>query len=69
MEITGSAQHDAWQARALPPVEQLRPDLWSIPVPIPRNPLRYVSVYAFALQGGGTAMLDETKRGTPGRIE
>lgn len=31
----------------LPPVEQVRPGLWSIPVPIPNNPLRYVLVYAF----------------------
>jgi glyoxylase-like metal-dependent hydrolase (beta-lactamase superfamily II) len=52
VEITGSAQHQAWQDRALPPVEQLRPDLWSIPVPIPRSPLRYVSVYALAVPGG-----------------
>jgi glyoxylase-like metal-dependent hydrolase (beta-lactamase superfamily II) len=52
MQITGTAQHEAWQQRSLPPVEQLRPDLWSIPVPIPRSPLRYVSVYAFAVPGG-----------------
>jgi len=52
VEITGSAQHQAWQDRALPPVEQLRPDLWSIPVPIPRSPLRYVSAYALAVPGG-----------------
>jgi glyoxylase-like metal-dependent hydrolase (beta-lactamase superfamily II) len=58
VEITGTAQHDAWQARTLPPVEQLREDLWSIPVPIPHNPLRYVSVYAFALDGGGLGLLD-----------
>ena len=58
VEITGTAQHDAWQERALPPVEKLRPDLWSIPVPIPHNPLRYVSVYAFALDGGGLGLLD-----------
>lgn len=58
MEITGTAQHDAWQARSLPPVEQLRADLWSIPVPIPHNPLRYVSVYTFALDGGGLGLLD-----------
>jgi glyoxylase-like metal-dependent hydrolase (beta-lactamase superfamily II) len=31
----------------LPPVEMVRPGLWSIPVPIPDNPLRYVLVYAF----------------------
>ena len=58
MEITGTAQRQAWEARALPPVEQLRPDLWSIPVPIPHNPLRYVTTYAFALAGGGLGLID-----------
>ncbi|WP_347060542.1 MBL fold metallo-hydrolase [Blastococcus sp. HT6-30] len=58
MEITGTTQHAAWQARTLPPVEQLRADLWSVPVPIPHNPLRYVSVYAFALAGGGLGLID-----------
>lgn len=58
MEITGTAQHAAWQARDLPPVEQLRADLWSIPVPIPHNPLRYNSIYAFALDGGGLGLID-----------
>src|SRR3954452_15471089 len=58
VEITGTAQHTAWQERTLPPVEQLRRDLWSIPVPIPHNPLRYVSVYAFALDGGGLGLHD-----------
>jgi glyoxylase-like metal-dependent hydrolase (beta-lactamase superfamily II) len=57
VEITGTAQHAAWQAKALPPVEQLRPDLWSVPVPM-GGPLRYVSVYAFALDGGGLGLLD-----------
>ncbi|WP_209307749.1 MBL fold metallo-hydrolase [Geodermatophilus sp. DF01_2] len=58
MDITGTAQHEAWQARSLPPVEQLRADLWSIPVPIPHGGLRYVSVYALALDGGGLGLLD-----------
>ena len=57
VEITGTAQHEAWQARALPPVEQLREDLWSIPVPM-GGPLRYVSVYAFTLAGGGLGLID-----------
>ena len=57
VEISGAAQHEAWRARDLPPVEQLRPDLWSIPVPM-GGPLRYVSVYAFALDGGGIGLLD-----------
>jgi glyoxylase-like metal-dependent hydrolase (beta-lactamase superfamily II) len=57
MEITGVAQHDAWRIRQLPSVEQLRPDLWSIPVPM-NGPLRNVNVYAFALDGGGLGLLD-----------
>lgn len=36
----------------LPPVEKVRPGLWSIPVPIPDNPLRYVLVYAFETDRG-----------------
>src|SRR3954454_301960 len=57
VEISGTAQHAAWQARTVPPVEQLRSDLWSIPVPM-GGPLRYVSVYAIALDGGGLGLLD-----------
>jgi glyoxylase-like metal-dependent hydrolase (beta-lactamase superfamily II) len=41
----------------MPPVEELGGDLWSIPVPIPNNPLRYVNSYAFAT-GGGLVLLD-----------
>jgi hypothetical protein len=36
----------------MPPAEQLDQDLWSLPVPIPDNPLRYVSVYAFGTGEG-----------------
>src|SRR6202048_4544758 len=36
----------------LPPVEAVRPGLWSVPVPIPNNPLRYVLVYAFETDRG-----------------
>jgi glyoxylase-like metal-dependent hydrolase (beta-lactamase superfamily II) len=36
----------------LPPVERVRPGIWSIPVPIPNNPLRYVLVYAFETDDG-----------------
>jgi glyoxylase-like metal-dependent hydrolase (beta-lactamase superfamily II) len=46
--VTGTAQQEAWLERAMPPVEQLRTDLWSIPVSIPANPLRYTSVYVLA---------------------
>src|SRR4029453_11438957 len=36
----------------LPPIEQVRPGLWSIPVPMPNNSLRYVFVYVFETDGG-----------------
>lgn len=55
--VTGTAQRDAWARRELPPVEQVRPGLWSVPVPIPINPLRYVLVYALDL-GSGVALVD-----------
>lgn len=41
MQVLGQAQHEAWTARTLPPVEELPAGLWSVPVPIPDNPLRY----------------------------
>lgn len=56
--VTGTVQKAAWQRHVLPPVEQVRPGLWSIPVPIPINPLRYVLVYAFELEGGGVGLVD-----------
>lgn len=58
VEITGTLQRKAWLARETPPVEQLREDLWSVPVPMPDNPLRYVTAYVFALDGGGLGLVD-----------
>ncbi len=51
-DVTGTRQLEAWRQRVMPPVEELAADLWSIPVPIPRNPLRYVNSYAFGADGG-----------------
>lgn len=52
MHVTGTLQREAWDARVLPPVERVRPGLWSIPVPMPDSPLRYVLVYALELDDG-----------------
>ena len=48
MRVTGTAQREAWIARSWPPVEEVRADLWSVPVPIPDNPLRYTLTYLVA---------------------
>ena len=52
IEVTGAAQLQAWREHVMPPVEKVRPGLWSIPVPLPHNPLRYVLVYALECDGG-----------------
>lgn len=52
IEITGRLQWQAWQDRVLPPVEKVADGLWSLPVPIPDNPLRYVLVYALEIRDG-----------------
>src|SRR5256714_7254835 len=36
----------------LPPVDEVRKGIWSIPAPIPNSPLRYVLVYAFETDRG-----------------
>jgi glyoxylase-like metal-dependent hydrolase (beta-lactamase superfamily II) len=43
--VTGISQRQAWRDRALPPVEKVRPGVWSVPTPFPDSPLRYVLAY------------------------
>ncbi|MFJ6852382.1 MBL fold metallo-hydrolase [Streptomyces sp. NPDC091271] len=38
--------------RPLPPVERVRPGLWSVPVPLPNTSLRYVLVHVFETDAG-----------------
>lgn len=45
IEVLGVEQQAAWLARRPPPVEKLPGGLWSVPVPIPDNPLRYTLSY------------------------
>ncbi len=52
IEVTGELLWRAWIDRTEPPVEQVTAGLWSIPVPMPDNPLRYVLVYALETDGG-----------------
>lgn len=51
---TRSEQRRAWEQGTLPAVERVRPGLWSIPVPIPDNPLRYTLAYALEHRDGLT---------------
>jgi len=55
--VSGTLQRQAWIDRVLPPVELVRPGLWSIPTPFPNSPLRYVLAYAVEYNGG-VALID-----------
>ncbi|MEU4577087.1 MBL fold metallo-hydrolase [Nonomuraea sp. ATR24] len=50
-------QRAAWTGGTIPEVERVRPGLWSVPVPIPINPLRYVLVYVLECDDG-VALVD-----------
>src|ERR1700728_3317463 len=50
--VTGLAQRRAWRAREFPPVEQVTPGVWSVPVTIPDNPLRYTLCYLLLADAG-----------------
>ncbi|MFJ3804686.1 MBL fold metallo-hydrolase [Streptomyces sp. NPDC090088] len=50
--VTGSRQKAAWAEHVLPPVEHLAGDIWSLPVPIPDNPLRYTLCYVVPSDSG-----------------
>src|ERR1700685_3190556 len=55
--VTGVAQRQAWRAHELPPVEQVRSGVWSMPVTIPDNPLRYTLAYLL-LSDTGAVVVD-----------
>jgi glyoxylase-like metal-dependent hydrolase (beta-lactamase superfamily II) len=50
--VTGTIQQQAWRDRVLPPVEQVRPGLWSVPTLFPDSPLRYVLSYLIETSAG-----------------
>ena len=52
MQVTGTRQREAWLRREFPPVEKVTSGVWSIPVPIIGNPLRYVLSYLIEHDNG-----------------
>lgn len=47
IEVTGVAQKAHWAAKTFPETEEVRPGVWSIPVPMGDIPVRYTLAYAF----------------------
>jgi glyoxylase-like metal-dependent hydrolase (beta-lactamase superfamily II) len=52
MQVTGTRQREAWQRAEFPPVENVTGGVWSVPVPIIGNPLRYVLSYLIEHDAG-----------------
>ncbi|HEY5015500.1 MAG TPA: MBL fold metallo-hydrolase [Streptosporangiaceae bacterium] len=52
MQVTGTRQREAWLRREFPPVEEVTSGVWSVPVPIPDSPLRYVLTYLIEHRSG-----------------
>jgi glyoxylase-like metal-dependent hydrolase (beta-lactamase superfamily II) len=55
--LPGALQRQAWREGLLPPVEQVRPGLWSIPVPWPGSAMRYTLAYLMEVPAG-VALVD-----------
>jgi glyoxylase-like metal-dependent hydrolase (beta-lactamase superfamily II) len=54
--VTGVAQQRAWQEREFPPVEQVTSGVWSVPVMMPENPLRYTLAYVLLADTGAVVV-------------
>ena len=52
MQVTGTRQREAWRRAEFPPVEKVTGGVWSVPVPIIGNPLRYVLTYLIEHDAG-----------------
>jgi glyoxylase-like metal-dependent hydrolase (beta-lactamase superfamily II) len=52
MQVTGTRQREAWLRQEFPPVEEVTSGVWSVPVPIPDSPLRYVLSYLIEHRSG-----------------
>lgn len=55
--VTGQAQQRAWRAHEFPPIEQVTSGVWSVPVTMPDNPLRYTLSYLL-LSAAGAVVVD-----------
>lgn len=58
MQVTGTAQHEAWWAKTAPPVERVADGVWSIPVPAADLPIRYTLSYLFQGADGAALVVD-----------
>lgn len=54
---TSATQYEHWQRRSVPPLEEVRPGVWAVPVPVPSNPIRFTYCYVIRY-ASGTLVVD-----------
>jgi glyoxylase-like metal-dependent hydrolase (beta-lactamase superfamily II) len=57
-QVTGTIQRECWHARELPPIEQVRPRTWSVPIDFGHSPVRYTFCYILLDDDGTAIVLD-----------
>ncbi len=45
LEVTSEDQREAWRSGSMPPIELVTEGIWTIPIPVPENPIRYTLCY------------------------
>ncbi len=58
---TSQSQQQSWALRERPPVEEVRPGVWAVPVPV-RGPIRFV--YAYLIIDGERSLLIDPGEGS-----
>lgn len=53
---TSAVQHEFWQRRAVPPLEEVRRGVWAVPVPVPGHPIRFTYCYVIAHPSGNLVL-------------
>lgn len=58
IRVTGLRQKQAWVDREMPPIEQVSPHVWSVPVSAGRFPIRYTLCYLLFNDAGDVVVVD-----------
>ncbi|GAA3886133.1 MBL fold metallo-hydrolase [Leifsonia kafniensis] len=58
LQITGTVQKQAWVDKTFPPIEQVRPLVWSVPISMHPSPVRYTLSYLVLNEIGECVVVD-----------
>lgn len=67
--ITGTGQKAAWLDKTMPPAEEVRPLVWSVPISFADNPVRYTLSYLLVSESGQCVVVDPGWDSPEGRAQ